>query len=338
MKIAVVFDTPWEGWEDADFKREVAAHVEEAEYEVADALLANGHDVRLVGVHDDFPHLLERLAEFGPDLVFNCAEGFQEDSTLDYVFAGVLEAEGYRYTGSPPFALLLTRDKAASKKVLAFHGIRVPGFVTYRPGDAVTPPDFAFPMIVKPLEEDASVGISQASVVQTPDALAERVRFVHDRFQQTAIVEEFLDGRELYVSVLGNDDHLDILPIVEMTFDKAKTRPVERIATRLAKWDIPYRDRKGIKNVFARPIAQIARERIDTICRTAFRALELRDYARFDLRLTPDNEVWVLEANANPYISFGHDTPNAAEKAGMDYNAFIEHIVREALSRYGTTR
>jgi D-alanine-D-alanine ligase len=248
---------------------------------------------------------------------------------------GILEAEGWRYTGAPPLALLVSRNKAMSKKVLAYHGIRVPGFVTYRPGEAIAPAaGVCFPLIVKPLQSDASAGIAQASVVQDQAALADRVTMIHERFDQPAIAEEFIDGRELYVSLIGNGDDLDLLPITEMVFDKRRTRPEERIATQFAKWDEDYRARKGIRNVFARPLARAARQRIETICRTAFRALWLRDYARLDVRLAPDGEVWFLEANANPFISYGHDMANAAEKAGMDYYAFIQRLVDEAMTRH----
>ncbi|HWP36949.1 MAG TPA: hypothetical protein VNL18_05280 [Gemmatimonadales bacterium] len=335
MKIAVVFDTPYAGWEHGDFVRQAEQGVEEVEYEVMEALTASGHDVLMVGVRDDLPHLLERLRAFGPELVFNCAEGYHDDPGLDYLFPAVFEAEGYRYTGSPPIALLTTRNKAMSKKILAFHGITVPGFATYRPGERVThAPDLQFPLIVKPLQEDASLGISGASIVWDLSELAERVAFVHERFAQAAIAEEFVDGRELYVGILGNDDELEILPIVEMVFDKRRTKPEERIATRLAKWDVAYRERKGIRNIFARPIARATRTRLADICRTAYRALWLRDYARLDVRLTPDGDVAVIEANANPFISYGHDMANAAEKAGMDYAAFIERIVNAARRRY----
>ncbi len=335
MKIAVVFDTPRVGWEDADFKREVAAHVEEAEYEVAEALMDRGHDVRMVGVQTDLKRMIDTLRDYGPDLVFNCTEAFEDNAALDYVFPAVFEAEGYRYTGSPPLGLLATRNKAMSKKVLAYHGISVPGFRTYRPGEEVEgAPELVFPLIVKPLAEDASIGISGASVVRGPDELAERVAFVHERFGQPAIAEEFVDGRELYVSILGNGAELEILPIVEMVWDKRRTKPEERIATRLAKWHVPYRERKGIRNVFARPIARATRERIAAICMAAYRALWLRDYARLDVRLTPDGQVAVIEANANPFISYGHDMANAAEKAGMHYQAFIQRIVDEAVGRY----
>jgi D-alanine-D-alanine ligase len=336
VKIAVAFDTPYVGWEDEDFKNEVAAQAEEAEYEVAEALMAYGHEVLLVGVHDDFQQMLDRLREFEPEIVFNCAEGFHENPALDYLFPALLEAEGYRHTGAAPLALLTTRNKAMSKKVLAYHGIRVPGFVTYRLSEEVldAPSDLAFPLIVKPLQEDASAGISQASVVSDPQSLADRVHFVHERFNQPAIAEEFVEGRELYVGLLGNGENLEMLPIVEMVFDKIANKPEERIATKLAKWDVPYRERRGIRNVFARPISQAARERIEATCRMAFRTLWLQDYARLDVRLTPADDVWVLEANANPFISFGHDLANAAEKAGMDYYAFINRIVDEALGRY----
>jgi D-alanine-D-alanine ligase len=160
------------------------------------------------------------------------------------------------------------------------------------------------------------------------------VEFIHQRFGQGAIAEEFVDGRELYVSILGNDESVELLPITEMVFDKRKTRPEERIATQSAKWDESYRERKGIRNVFARPLAKAVRDRIVETCRTAYRALWLRDYARLDLRVTEDGGVWVLEANANPYISYGHDMANAAAKAGMKYCDFIHRIVTSAVERY----
>ena len=335
MRVAVIFDTPYDGWEDADFKKEVTAEVAEPEYEVAEALMANGHEVTLVGVHDDLTHLIARVQKFNPELVFNCAEGFHGDSRLDYVFPAVCEAEGFPYTGTGPIGLLTSRNKGMSKKLLGYHGIRVPGFVTYRLADDPTsPPDLTFPLIVKPLQEDASAGIAMASVVHDAHHLAERVIHIRDHFGQPAIAEEFVEGRELYVSVLGNGTQLELLPIVEMTFDQDRTTPHERIATKSAKWDVPYRERKGIRNVFARPLAKAAQEEIEESCRIAFRSLWLRDYARLDIRLTPDNEVWVIEANANPFISFGHDTANAAEKAGMDYYAFVERLVAIAMERY----
>jgi D-alanine-D-alanine ligase len=342
MRIAVVFDTPYAGWHHPEHERQMTKEVAawhddepEMEYQVADALQRKGHEVILIGVGDDLQYLVQSLAEFRPDLVFNAAEAFHGNPSLEYLAPGVLEAEVYRYTGAPPQSLLVSRNKAMSKKVLAYHGIPVPGFVTWRPGEALeVPPDLRYPLMVKPLQTDASAGIAQASVVQDQASLIERVTLVHERFDQPAIAEEFVDGRELYVSVVGNDDRLAILPITEMVFDKRKTKPEERIATKSAKWDDEYRARRGIRNVFARPIAASTRKRIEAICRTAFRALWLRDYARLDVRLATDGEVWVLEANANPFISYGHDMANAAAKAGMEYYDFVQRLVDEAVERY----
>lgn len=342
MRIAVVFDTPWADWSPADhwqqMEKEIAAWNDQEpdmEYQIADALRQLGHEVGLIGVHDDIQSLVPALAEAKPDLVFNGAESFHGKAELDYLFPALIDAEGYRYTGSPPLALLVTRNKAMSKKVLAYHGINVPGFATWRPGEKIVlPDDLHFPLIVKPLSTDASAGIAQASVVVDKGSLEDRVAFVHERFNQPAIAEEFIDGRELYVSVVGNGNSLELLPITEMVFDHSKTEPEERIATQYAKWDESYRKRKGIRNVFARPISKSCRRQIEEICRMAHRALWLQDYARLDLRLTKDNQVWLIEANANPFLSWGHDVANAAEKAGMSYTRWIQRITNEALARY----
>ena len=342
MRIAVVFDTPYAGWHHPDHERQMAKEVAawktdepEMEYQIADALRHRGHEVFLIGVGDDLQYLVRSLSEFQPDLVFNAAEAFHGNPSLEYLVPGVLEAEGFRYTGATPQALLVSRNKAMSKKVLAYHDIRVPAFATWRPGEALeSRPDLRYPLIVKPLQSDASAGIAQASVVQDEASLLERVALVHERFHQPAIAEEFVDGRELYVSVVGNEESLDILPITEMVFDKRKTKAEERIATKSAKWDEDYRARKGIRNVFARPIAASARERIESICRTAFRALWLCDYARLDVRLAADGEIWFLEANANPFISYGHDMANAALMSGLEYYDFVQRLVDEAMARY----
>ncbi|HEX7024820.1 MAG TPA: ATP-grasp domain-containing protein [Gemmatimonadales bacterium] len=342
MRIAVVFDSPYPRYTPEDHQRQMneeltseTEHEPDMEYQVAHALQEGGHEVLLIGISKDPREVLDRCAEWKPDLVVNCAESFHGDSRLDHLFPALLEAGGYRYTGSPPLGLQVSRDKAMSKKILAYHGIKVPGFATWRPNEAVTEaPPLKFPLIVKPLSADASEGIAQASVVENLAELTDRVAFVHGRFEQPAIAEEFITGRELYVSMVGNDARLEILPITELVFDKEKNPPEERFATQSAKWDEVYRARKGIRNVFARPISAAAREEIERICRTAFHALWLRDYARIDIRLTESDEVWVLEANANPFISHGHEIANAAEKAGMPYPQFIQRLVDEAMARY----
>jgi D-alanine-D-alanine ligase len=337
MKIAVVFDWPVPGLEHADFKKQVEARVPEAEYEVAEALMHNGHEVFLIGFHDNLRRLLDRLKSFEPDLVFNATESFMGKARYDYGITALLEMKGYRYTGSPPEAQLLARDKAASKKILTYHSVRVPGFRVYELGEEVEPPEeIGFPLIVKPTHEDASVGISQSSVVKDAESLRDRAFFIHRKLKQPAIAEEFVDGRELYVGIIGNH-RLQVLPIVEIAFDKMPS-PEMKIATYSAKWDLEYRQRWGIRNIFARRIGERALKEIHRVAQVAYSALGLRDYGRIDIRLTREQEVYLLEANPNPYIAFGEDMANAAERAGLDYYAFIEHIVEEAVTRYETAQ
>ena len=283
-------------------------------------------------MHDRLAPLLERLMEFQPKVVFNNCEGFGGRAQHEYVVAGVLEMYGFRYTGSSPTALLIARNKSLTKKVLAYHGIRIPAFAEFSPGEKpVRPSELRFPLIVKPMLEDASVGISQASVVEDDESLAERVRFIHEKFSQAAIVEELIEGRELYVGLLGNTAP-ETLPFVELTFG-ADDSGAHRIATYKAKWDAEYRKRKRIRNTFAKGLSDQVSARISEICTTAFRALRLQDYGRVDLRLTHDDEVYVLEVNPNPFLARENEMADAAEKAGLGYEQFVQRIVDEALRR-----
>jgi D-alanine-D-alanine ligase len=331
MKIAVAFETLHPEWEDADYKRELAAQADEAEYDVARALVAQAHDVLMVGVAAELAPVLERLAAFQPKLVFNGCEAFRGRARHEYAFATVLEMHGYRYTGSSPTGLLVARNKSLTKKILAHEGIRVPAFAEFRPGEApVRPSELRFPLIVKPLLEDASVGIAQASVVKDDDELTTRVQFIHEKFHQAAIVEELIEGRELYVGLVGNDPP-QVLPIVELTFGESDGE--HRIATYKAKWDEEYRKRKKIKNVFAKGLSAEVTTEIAHVCTTAFHALWLQDYGRVDLRLTHDDAVYVLEVNPNPFLAQENEMADAALKAGLGYPAFIQRIVDEALRR-----
>jgi len=288
--------------------------------------------VVMVGIGTELGPLIAKLAEFGPKLVFNGCEAFRGNARHEYAIAAVLEMHGYAHTGSPPTALLVARNKSLTKKVLAYHGIRVPAFAEFHPGDElVRPSELRFPLIVKPLLEDASVGIAQASVVENDDTLAERVRFIHEKFTQAAIVEELVEGRELYAGLIGNDK-VEVLPLVELTFGEPETSE-HRIATYKAKWDEEYRKRKKIRNVFAKGLPEELTTKISDICTTAFHALWLQDYGRVDLRLAHDDEVYVLEVNPNPFLAVENEMADAAEKAGLKYNDFVQRIVDEAVAR-----
>lgn len=341
MRIAVVFDTPYPDWGPDDHARHLAKeiavggdHEADMEYQVAQALVDNGHDVLLLGVRDDLHDTSARLADWKPELVFNATEAFENNAELDYLIPAMLESQGHRYTGAPPLSLLVTRNKAMSKKILAYHGIKVPGFRTYRRGETpAAEVPLRFPLIVKPMGLDGSEGIAQASIVHDVPALAARVAFLHDQLGKPVIAEEYIEGRELYATMVGNGDQVQILPPVELVFAADAQRPEARISTRRAKWDTAYRRRHGIKTVYARRMSKVAIEHLAEVCRASFRALWLRDYARIDVRLAPDGEVWFIEANANPYLSFGHNSAEAAHKAGMNYEAFIQRIVDEAMAR-----
>jgi D-alanine-D-alanine ligase len=297
------------------------------------ALEENGHEVLLIGIHDDPREILDRCAEWHPDLVMNCVEAFRSDDHLDYLFPALLESGGYHYTGSSPLGLLVSRDKAMSKKILAFHGIRCRPSPTTERRKGQRRRTCAYPH--RQAARRRCVGRNRAGLRGGgPEQLRERV--ASSSASSSRPSRRNSSGPRAHASVIGNEETLEILPLTELIFDKEKTEPEERIATQSAKWDEPYRKRKGIKNVFARPVSAAARERIDAICRTAFRALWLRDYARIDLRLTEEGEIWVLEANANPFISRGHEIANAADKAGMPYPKFIQRIVDEATARYGS--
>jgi D-alanine-D-alanine ligase len=329
-RVTVLFDTDGEPPANQDYAKQLQAS-DEAEFDVARALLERGHVVQLVGVRDRLDTMIESLRAGPSDIIFNLTEGFRGRASLDYALAGLLEMLGTAYTGTPPAGLVLTRDKALTKKVLAHHGLRVPNFHVYPRGVwERRPSDMRFPLIVKPLAEDASIGIAQSSIVRDDEPLRERVAFLHSRLGCDVIVEELILGRELYLGVLGNDPPRP-LPPVEMLFENLQGEA--RIATFKAKWSAKYRKTKGIKNVTAKDLPKEVLARLAEVAAHSYRVLGLRDYGRVDVRLAPDNEIYVLEANPNPFIAKDEDLPNAAQEAGMAYAEFVETIAECALKR-----
>jgi D-alanine-D-alanine ligase len=343
MRVAIVFDTPYPDWTPQDYLDRMEVELSEdyegeadAEYQVAGALLAKGHEVVMVGAHQTPDEVTDVLYENPPDVVFNLAEGFGSLDRFDFILPAVLELEGYAYTGAGPQALIVTRNKAMQKKILGHHGLCVPRFLVVRHGEKVPrkADDLFFPAIVKPLRLDSSEGISQASVVYDRDQLVTRVAFIHERLKDAAIVEQYIDGREMYAAVLGNGRQAKMLPPLELVFDESLTRPEQRIVTKNAKWSDEYCEERGISLHFANELSDRAAANLKKTCLTAYRALWLRDYARFDIRLDDEDRPWVLEANANPYISEGHEAAESARKAGMSYPDFIERICKIAIRRH----
>src|SRR5258707_3636767 len=300
------------------------------EYDVVSTLTAMGHEVQVVGVHDDLGEIRRLVTEWRPHIAFNLLEGFDDIVIFDQNVVSHLELLKLPYTGCNPRGLLLARDKSLSKKLLAYHRIPVPEFEVVRIGRPIRRPKrLLFPLIVKSLTQEASIGISQASVVDSDEKLKERVAFIHESIGTAAIVEQYIEGRELYVGILGNQA-LQALPVWELFFTNMP-EGAKRIATDRVKWSVKYQKKYGIDSGPAKDLSDVQAEKIQHLCKRAYRALELSGFARIDLRLDDDGNVWVLEANPNPQIAKGEDFAASAEKLGLSYEALMQRIINLGL-------
>jgi D-alanine-D-alanine ligase len=289
-----------------------------------------GHEVHTLGVHDDLGDIRRAALEWKPQIAFNLLEGFDDISIFDQNVVSHLELLKLSYTGCNPRGLLLARDKSLSKKLLAYHRIPVPEFEVCRIGRPIRRPKrLQFPLIVKSLTQESSIGISQASVVDSDEKLRERVGFIHESIGTAALIERYVEGRELYVGILGNQQ-LQALPVWELFFTNMPP-DARRIATDRVKWSVKYQKKYGIESGMARELPDGVTSRIQHVCRRAYRALELSGYARIDLRLDEAGNVWVLEANPNPQIARGEDFAASAEKAGLAYEGVLQRIINLGL-------
>src|SRR5438552_1070039 len=299
-------------------------------YEVISTLAALGHDVQTLGVHDDLGDIRRAATEWKPHIAFNLLEGFDDITIFDQNVVSHLELLKLSYTGCNPRGLLLARDKSLSKKLLAYHRIDVPEFEVFRIGRPIRRSKrLTFPLMVKSLTQEASIGISQASVVDTDEKLKERVAFIHESIGTAAIVEQYIEGRELYVGIHGNQT-LQALPVWELFF-KNMPEGAKRIATDRVKWSVKYQQKYGIDSGPAKDVPDDRAEEIQHVCKRAYRALELSGYARIDLRLDEAGNVWVLEANPNPQIARGEDFAASAEKIGLSYETVLQRIINLGL-------
>jgi D-alanine-D-alanine ligase len=300
------------------------------EYNVLSTLRRLGHAVRVVGVGDRLTELREVIRDWQPHVAFNLLEEFSGIVTYDHYVVAYLELMRQPYTGCNPRGMMISRDKVLTKQVLASHRIPTPRFQLFPYGQRFREPRrLTFPLFVKSATDDASLGISQASVVEDMARLRERIEFIHGQNQSDALVEEYIDGRELYIGVLGNE-RLTALPAWEMDFG---TLPEAQsaIATRKVKWDPAYQARHGIATGPARGLTLAQQEGLARLAKRIYRALHMSGYARMDLRMRPDGSVFVLEANANPNLTYGEDFAESAEAAGLSYEALIGRIVRLGL-------
>lgn len=304
------------------------------EGQVSRALRELGHRVRVVGVADDVGSIMKAFEEHRPGLVFNLTEQFADSRQFDTNVAGLMEMMKIPFTGTGSTGLMLCRDKGLCKEMLAFRRVRVPGFVTLAPGKGLrVPGKLRFPMIVKPTLEDGSDGISMSSVVNNAEELEARARFVHEHWKQVAIAEEYVEGREVYIGIVGNE-RLKVLPPRGVDFGElGKEHPL--VATAKVKHDADYREKWKIRY----GAAELSKEesgRVGRVSRRIYRLLRMKDYGRIDLRITAGGEIVFLEANPNPDIGRNEEVAEAAEAAGIKYTALIDRIVRLAMKRYET--
>ena len=296
------------------------------EYDVAHALRGLGHEVQVLGIGSDLGPLRSAIADWKPHIAFNLVEAFDDVSIWDANVVAYLELLKVPYTGCNSRGLVLSRDKALAKKVLSYHRMPLADFAVFPRERAVRRPRrLRFPLIVKSLTLDASIGISQASVVESDEKLADRVRFIHESIGTDALVESYIEGRELYVGILGNE-RLRVLPIWELLFTKMPEEQ-RKIATERLKWSLTYQKKHGIVSAAAQDFPDGLESRIREVCKRVYRNLMLSGYARVDLRLSESGGVFVMEANPNPQLARDEDFAEAARAAGIAYGPLIQRIL-----------
>src|SRR3989475_1637716 len=301
------------------------------EANVLGALRALGYTAEHLAIFDDLDLVRQKLDNFAPDVIFNLADQFKNNRGFDQTIVSFLEMQGVPFPGCSATGLVLCKHKGISKKILSYHRIHVPNFVVIARGRRVARPrQLKFPILVKPVKEEASYGISQASFVQTEEQFRERVAFIHEKHDADVIAEEYIEGREIYVSIMGNV-RLSVFPIRELVFREVPPNE-PKIATYNAKWDEEYRKRWGLENQFAEDLDPALVTDIQETCKDIYRLLTIDGYARIDLRLTPENKLYFIEANPNPILADDEDFALSAAKADLPYPQLIERIVRQGMN------
>jgi D-alanine-D-alanine ligase len=334
LKIAVLYDV----WTDEEVSEsEKAAESgrkrkeKEDREEITDALTKLGHEP-FYYVLDGRPQSLHGLAKCGADLAFNLTESYAGDDTKEMNVAAYMDLIGLPYTGAGPHAHFLAQDKATAKKMFHFHGIRTPYFATAYRGNIDHAHDVKFPLIVKPQLEDGSIGIDAAAVVNGVKELMERVQYVQNEFDSPALIEEYIEGREIYAAILGSYERTEVLPLVELDLSQLP-EGVPRIASRDVKFERDSEAYKLTKSRVVEDLDEATTQKLSETAVAAYRAVKLRDYGRIDMRLTAEGEVYVIEANPNPWLSSKHEFAMAGRKSGRTYTELIKSILELALER-----
>jgi D-alanine-D-alanine ligase len=300
------------------------------EHNVVSTLKKLGHEVLPLGVKSDLDVIRSAIEGWKPDIAFNLLEEFDGVAVYDQHVVSYLELLHLPYTGCNPRGLMLARDKALTKKVLSFHHIPYPEFIEVPQGRTVRRPKWlSFPLIVKSVSEEASLGISQASIVEDDDKLSERVAFIHNSVGSGALIERYIEGREFYVGIIGNGQ-LQVLPVWELIMDKLP-EDAKRIATERVKWSRKYQQKYGITSREADKLPEGKAEDIQDLSKQVYRALGLSGYARIDMRMADDGQLYVLEANPNPQIAEDEDFADSAKKADYHYKELLQELLNVGL-------
>lgn len=336
LKIAILYDT-W-GEEESEAppepkrrsrKRTRRRREKHDREEIFEALEKLGHEPSYM-VLDGTDKTLSALGKSDADMFFNLTESYAGDDTKEMNVAAYLDLLGRPYTGAGPQALYLAQDKSLAKKLFEFHNIRSPYFATCHRGRLDHAHDIKFPLIVKPTSEDGSIGIDQFSVVNSVKELMERIHYIEEEFDSPSLIEEYIEGREIYAAVLGNE-HLEVLPLIELDLSKLP-EGMAKVAGTEVKWDKDSEAYKVTKSAPAEDLDEETTERLTKTALATYRTLQLRDYGRIDMRVTPKGEVYVIEANPNPWLSSNSEFFMAAKKSGRSYPEMVSEIVELARS------
>jgi D-alanine-D-alanine ligase len=343
LKVTVLYDL-WEE-EPADVQEELPAPrkrkgktkrkkkpVKHDREEIFEALEKLGHEPSY-HVLDGRPQSLFGLAKCGADLIFNLTESYAGDDTKEMHVTAFLDMLEIPYTGAGPHANILAQDKSIAKKMFAFHGIQSPYFATAWRGTIDHAHDISFPLIVKPTSEDGSIGIDAAAVVTSIKELMERVSYIQNEFDSPALIEEYIEGREIYAAILGSYENAHALPLVELDLSKLP-KGTPRIATLDVKFEKDTEAYKLTKSAIADDLEEEIEVKLIETALKAYRAVKLRDYGRIDMRVSNKGEVYVIEANPNPWLSSGQEFAMAAKKSGLSYTQMIGQIVELATARH----
>ena len=331
LKVLVLFDGVQPTPIDADLSEEMKTEEWETEANVMKALGELGHNADHLAIFDDVDLVRQKMESFQPDVLFNLVEQFKNNPGFDQNIVSLLEMQGVPFTGCGSIGLTLCKHKGISKKILGHHGILTPNFVVIPRGQRIGGPrQLKFPILVKPVKEEASYGISRNSFVQNDEQFRERIAFVHEKYKSDAIAEEYIEGRELYVSIMGNV-RLQVFPIRELVFKEVPANE-PKIATYKAKWDEKYRKRWGLEGQFAENLDRALVKELERTCKEIYRLLTIDGYARIDLRMSTENKLYFIEANPNPHLAADEDFAQSALKAGLNYPQLVQALIRLGMS------